>query len=1157
MSNYDIVNQASDITLKVSVAFVVKQLTRVYDTQWWERGVVPRASTMQAENLPAANATDAQKVNAIDFAFCMALIDRNWRDVFGKVLSRRCKTWAHELADIRVDTAHRGVMDYPQDDTERALDTMSRLLSQMAEASAGDKAAEGMRKQRDKIDGMLRKVKYGSEAGSRAAGGDGANAGPASADATAAGASVEPHAASPTSPVAIPVDGIPSWREVMVPHPDVQRGEYANAEFAADLTQVANGTATREYRDPVEFFSRTYVTAGMHELLVRALERVSGRGGEPVIQLKTSFGGGKTHSMLALYHLLRDGAARELPNTADVLAQTGLARAPRTCVAAVVGTALDPSTSRRPADFPGITINTMWGDIAAQLVRAATSDMDERKQLYAIVQEADRKHVSPGSEAFRRLFDACGPCLVLLDELVAYAKKLSDKDLPAGTFDNFITFIQEITEGARASKNSLVAASIPQSDNEIGGEQGQRALAAIEHTFGRMEAVWKPVSASEGFEVVRRRLFLDCAKPEVRDAVCDRFSACYREAAPGDFPVEAREGEYRRRLAACYPIHPEFFDRLYEDWAALENFQRTRSVLRLMASIIHELWMAGDPSPMIMPGSLPLDYPKVQSELTRYLPQNWPSIIDSEVDGTGSVPYKLDAGNPRFGKSNVARRVARTIMLGSAPDVGGTPSRGVDAARIRLGCAFPGENVAVFNDALTQLRGKSSYLYADANATRFWYDNRPTLNKTMEERAAQYDNADADAELARRVRGWCAQAPLAGLHTCPATSLDVPDERAVRLVVLAPGTVYTQRPAGRFSEAEAFARDVFESRGASQRKYRNMLVFLAADSSRLVEAREAARRYLAWKSIRDDRERLNLDTIQSREVESRLRLADGEVAQRLAMTYSWLLAPSIDLTAGTGAAEVSWLVERLSVGGDPIAAAVKKMRDDELVIDRWAPALLRMELDRVLWRDRGSVQVKQLWEMLCSYCYLPRLASYSVLEDAIRSGLSSSEFFGIAAGVGEAADGSPRYLDVSLGRDGALVNESDYLVRPEAARKQLEADEAARRPLDDQDDPTPRPISAHDDPAVPSADDGGSTTVPAQRDPRLFTLSVDLDTLRIKRDVAQIVDEVLGNLEASGGCELSVRLQVRAMSDAGFDVPTVRAVSENCNTLGLKGEFSE
>ncbi len=189
----------------------------------------------------------------------------------------------------------------------------------------------------------------------------------------------------------------------------------------------------------------------------------------------------------------------------------------------------------------------------------------------------------------------------------------------------------------------------------------------IGHTFGRMESIWKPVAANEGFEVVRRRLFLPCKDENAKEDVCRAFSQFYLEHK-NDFPLEASELTYRERMMSCYPIHPEMFDRLYNDWSTLERFQRTRGVLRLMAAVIHELWMGNDASPMIMPGSLPLDVPNVAYELTRHLnSENWTSIIDSEVDGRHSIPYQMEQSNIRYGSNLAARRIARTVFLGSAP----------------------------------------------------------------------------------------------------------------------------------------------------------------------------------------------------------------------------------------------------------------------------------------------------------------------------------------------------------------------------------------------------------------------------------------------------------------------------------------------------------
>lgn len=666
--NYTKVQQAFRVLHPLLAGYICQEMRREYQDNWWQEVLMTLSD--QVRDLPNDNGDYAALMDSLDMANCLRLFDRKWNDLFKRKLSIDYRTWAKELMGVRNKLAHIGGTDFSEDDTWRALDTMARLCE-----AFDDEAAEEIRK-------ILRQLRYGSAEGST--------------NVVEVAAPTKPKAAH-TGIMSKTLSGLPSWRDVMEPHPDVAQGRYKNAEFAADLAQVARGEGAFEYRDPVEFFARTYVTEGMTGLLVQALKRVSGKDGEPVIQLKTAFGGGKTHSMLALYHMMRGKvSADRIPNIKPVLAQAGVSALPKANVAVLVGTALDPTRTKRPINFPGITINTLWGEMAAQLAESAG-----RPELYDFVKEADKKGVSPGSEALKNLFDACGPCLVLMDELVAYAKRIYGvKGLPAGSFDNFISFIQEITEAARASRNSLVVASIPESDIEIGGEAGKTALETIEHTFGRMESIWKPVAANEGFEVVRRRLFLDCKDPETRDRVCTQFSQLY-QTNPSDFPPEVKEVEYRDRMISCYPIHPEIFDRLYDDWSTLERFQRTRGVLRLMAAVIHELWMGSDASAMIMPGSLSLDVPNVRDELIRYLPEGWNSIVNTEIDGKNSVPYQKDQSNQRYGRIN---QMVASIVSAMVHD-----PRFVDAIKEKIGSAVDTSELEQQADAIkAQLRQRLS-----------------------------------------------------------------------------------------------------------------------------------------------------------------------------------------------------------------------------------------------------------------------------------------------------------------------------------------------------------------------------------------------------------------------------------------------------------------
>lgn len=1121
MNNHETVTKGFDILNGVLAPYIARELQRVYGTGWWNIGVYDKLYDEQKRGLPSYGNWQTL-VDSLDVARCLLLLDVHWNDVFKRKLSIDHRTWAKELQGTRNKWAHIGGQDFSNDDTWRALDTMARLCEQLDVESA------------EEIRSLLRENRYGSADGSTAVV-------EASANAEDIGKQNSKSAGVLQN---IPMQGLPSWRDVIEPHPDVAQGRYKNAEFAADLAQVARGEGAFEYRDPVEFFNRTYITEGMAGLLTQALKRVCGKDGEPVIQLKTAFGGGKTHSMLALYHLLRGQiTVDKLPAVKPILKQVGLSSLPRVNVAVLVGTALDPSKNRRPNNFPGITINTLWGEMAAQLAESAGDP-----KLYELVREADRKGVSPGSETLKNLFDACGPCMVLIDELVAYAKKLYGVDgLPAGSFDNLISFIQEISEAARASKNSLVVASIPESAIEIGGDAGQKALEVIEHTFGRMESIWKPVAANEGFEVVRRRLFLDCKDTDARDRVCSAFSRMYAENA-SDFPVSAKELEYRERMISCYPIHPEIFDRLYEDWATLEKFQRTRGVLRLMAAVVHDLWMNNDAGLMIMPGSISMDNPNVRDELTRYLDENWNGIVDKEVDGKSSTPYLQDQENRYYGRTLACRRVARTIFLGSAPSVREQSVRGIDASRIRLGVVQPGENIPIFNDALAKLQSSLSYLYTNPSGDRFWYDTRPTLRKTVEDRAQQRSSSEVEFEIERRLRNIRKEAPFSGIHICPSSSLDVPDEQSVRLVILRMDATY--KATAQNNKAISVAEEILNNRGQSPRIFRNMLAFIAPDTDMISSLRDVVKHYLAWKSIKDDSENLNLDAAQNRETDNNLNRSNDTIERQLKEAYCWLLVPYIDRNVDMKT--IIWERERISGGSDSIVTrAAKKMAQNEAIITKWAPALLKMQLDEVLWKDVDYISVKTLWDYLCTYCYLPRLASYDVLEETIRTGLNSPEYFAISEGF---SDG--HYMDLKYNQYVGTINQHSLLVKIAKAKEQIKQ-EAKRTPPMMQTPPDrltpPESIPPYQPPVSP--DDGHFGNIspippaPVEPENKNFYMTAKLDTTRINRDVNKLVEEIISHLSEVEGSEVEIALEVHAQFQNGADAQTVRTVTENCNTL--------
>ncbi|MFN3567073.1 MAG: hypothetical protein ACK4V1_13945, partial [Burkholderiaceae bacterium] len=579
----------------------------------------------------------------------------------------------------------------------------------------------------------------------------------------------------------------------------------------------------------------------------------------------------------------------------------------------------------------------------------------------------------------------------------------------------------------------------------------------------------------------------------------------------------------------------------------LVKFQRTRGVLRLMAAVIHSLWDKGDRTALILPATIPLDDARVQFELTRYLSDNWVPVIEKDVDGPNALPLAIDREVPNLGKLAATRRVARTIYLGSAP-LAQAAHRGLEDRRVKLGCVLPGESPAVFGDALRRLAAAATYLYQDG--PRCWYSTQPTVTKLAEDRAEQFkrDPDKVAHELENRLRADLKKTGEFGrIHALPRSGADVPDDLDARLVVLGIEHPYSKEPG---NAAELAAKSILESRGNAPRLYRNALVFLALDRTRWQDLDEAIRKYLAWKSILDEREALNLDPHQVRQAETQKQAADGAVTARLPEAYQWLLAPA----QKDAAAPIEWHAIRLA-GADALAVrASKKLKNEELLIANFGPTRLRMELDRVpLWRG-DHVAVRQLVEDFAQYVYLPRLAGPDVLMQAVRDGVAlltwENDSFAYADGFDEAAG---RYRALRAGTTHAIdADAPGLLVKPQAARRQMDAEAVATTPQRGA-------RGLGDERAAPVGDAGSGAGSEREQpaNPRRFHGTVLLDAARVGRDAGRIAEEVVAHLQALPGARVRVTLEIEAEIPSGAPEHVVRTVTENSRTLKFASQGFE
>lgn len=1031
---------------------------------------------------------------------------------FKDELSRAEQGFAAELRLARNQWAHNE--SFSSDDASRVLDTIERLLK----ATNAVDFAEDVRKLR--VD--LQRTVFEEQ---------------------------NRQSVRKTSMSLAPGAGLKAWREVIRPHDDVARGEFNASEFAADLHIVATGQASPEYSNPVDFFSRTFVTEGLKDLLSRALKRISGDlNASPVVNLQTNFGGGKTHSMLALYHLFSGQSASSFPQEIqELVAECGNIKLETLGVrrVALVGTSLKAGTPSVKDD--GTEVRTIWGELAWQL---------GGKEAFDVVAESDRTGTSPG-DLLTKLFKGHSPALILIDEWVAYARQLVGKDdLPAGTFETQFTFAQALTEMVQGIPGVMLIVSVPASDAleihnppagsdiEIGGTNGQIALDRLQNVVRRVADQWRPTSKQESFEIVRRRLFQNPDAQGHADiaAIAKKFVTLYRENH-GQFPVEAEDPNYEARMVASYPIHPELFDRLYEDWSTLERFQRTRGVLSLMSAVVHELWAMGDSSPMIMAGSIPLDEPRVNQVLTQYLEDAWKPIIDADIDGESAVSNRIDNDRPNLGQRHVTRRIARAIFMGSAPRLRST-RKGLEKQYLWLGIAMPGDAIGNFGSAIDLMAQRSTYFFEEQG--HYWFDTQASASKTAKDYADRMRDEPETVwqEVIERLQSENQKRGIfAGVHVAPMSSGDIPDSENARLVIVHPKYSYSKKT-GEDSSALRFVRQAVEAKGSAQRINRNTLIFSVGDSERMESLEASVRQFLGWKLVARNFESLNLNAQQKKQADEWVKRTDESVTDKISEAYSWAAFPN--QPDSTKPFEIEVL--KVDASDQSLAERVgAKLERSGILITAFSPAGLGAELSSHLalaW-DQNDLRLDEIWGYFTRHTYLPKLVSRDVLDAAIRnlpgSILVDSESFAVAESY-NAETG--RYVGLCLPVDReSRVQPLDSLLilKHDKAEKHREQDETKAFTVEAASGEAPT------QPGIPAQTSTEASIQSTELKTRFFA-SVTIDSALYGRDFTNLSREILDRL-AAAGVDLEITVEIQAKNPQGFDDKIRRTVSENSKAL--------
>ena len=617
---------------------------------------------------------------------------------------------------------------------------------------------------------------------------------------------------------------------VAVPHDDILQGRLTMDVFAADLWDVSQDQGVDEYRDPETFFRRTYLTRGLKNLLDVVEKRLKGRGGDPVIQIQTPFGGGKTHSLIAMYHRAKEWGAKR---------------------AVVVGTALDP---KDPA-------GTIWGVI--------------EKQLTSKVKILSGR-TSPGKEKIKLLLKSYQPVLILIDEILEYATKSSgvrvgDSTLSAQTS----AFIQELTEVASTLESVCLVVTLPTSAVEHYDENAEKLFRQLQHVTGRYEKIYTPVVEEEISRIIRQRLFSQVDLETIKNTVSDMVDYITNENI---MPGGVQPGEYKERFVESFPFMPDVIDILYKRWGSFYTFQRTRGVLRLLSLVIYDLKESS--LPYISLADFNLNNQEIRRELLKHIGNEFDSVIASDITGPESGAELV---NGELGKSyaglRFGTRAATTIFLCS---FSGGPEHGVGINGIKRSAAVYPNPSNVVAEATERLKNKLFYLQIKDD--RYYFSNQPNLNRII---LTYTDNVDDRTlpEIEKNLLRTMIKGGFFRTYLWEENSGNIVDSEELKLVIL------TKKDDRIISDILLNKSDILLNKGMTPRVNKNTIFFLYPAESERPAFISALKRKIALENILKDNS-LSLTEEQEEEIKLELGNIEDSLKELLRKLYRFIGIPA-------------------------------------------------------------------------------------------------------------------------------------------------------------------------------------------------------------------------------------------------------------------------
>ena len=1018
------------------------------------------------------------------------------REVGGTKDYNRLRSCLQELQDTRNSWAHFDDSTLDEDEAERAFSNMIQVskLLEMPE-----------------LEEELKRIKGGTQA---------------KVEPTPQAERVQPQSPKRDNTEAVDYSGVlPAWFNSIMPQYDIRNGQLDESIFAANIEEVATGTAPVVYQDIVSFFDRTYVTDGMRDLIRRVVQALNGKESQNrVISLQTGFGGGKTHSLISLYHVVKDSRTfKNLAIAQAILDPEDMPQFDNAKVAVFTHHTVGVADGHQVED--DIVTHTLWGELAWQL---------GGREGYERVRNADIQMLAPTDQEIKPIIEKAAPALILIDELADYCNRASGKVVGSGTlFTQTNSFIQTLTQVVASVPKTVLICTLPASATEVASSEiGQEILSALETRVVRVGSGVKPVDDDEIFEVVRRRLFDKMEKPEVIEQVARKYKDMYHNRRDA-LPLEADRVAYVERIKKAYPFHPELIDLFRVRWGSDSRFQRTRGVLRLLASIVKDLWLRRSTlvgtQALIQTSDVQLEnLPTLQSTITSLMGAQWDSVMHADVFGTISNAYKLDeqnAGN-NIGQYHLATAVTTTVLLAS---IGASSQKGQSLKQLKLCLLKPDAFQHIDIDStVNQLENIVHYMYRSSigGEQSYWFQSKPNINILINQAKGDVKEDEINTEILKMIKQAVANVGQVKVLVDPTG--DVPEQKQLTFVVLHPQ--YTVAAGGNVSRsAQQVIKQIAQQRGNSQRVYRNTMLFLISSEAGKATLSTKLREFLACEKIITEYSS-QLDADQRKDVADRKKQSADAAKEQLIHAYNTVVKCERDvLRTQEISAFTSEFATQITVN------TLKELHDNGIVLRRIGLNIINR--NGLMPTVEKPVKVNDLYEAFLRFDDKPMILNAEAITDTVNR-YCEEGMWNVGTGEGEP------YARI-------YHNERVTFLNPQEDGYWLLDPSVMPKPAGGCAGPTPEPPTPSPGPTPTPGPEPGPEPTPEIKIYKKVTISGNVPIENYSQLFSSFVNTLKNN-------HLKIEVKFTASNNSTSPLaensPIVKSVKESASQLGLDFE---